>query len=74
MRVTTTAPASTYAMVIGVMATLVSFGVVVIFQPVWYWYMIPVVLAIPEIVILIQRWARRQRIRAEMRATIEQLG
>jgi hypothetical protein len=61
-------------MVIGVMATLVSFGIVVIFQPTWSWYLIPVALAIPEVVILIQRWLRRQRIKAEMRATIEQLG
>jgi hypothetical protein len=56
------------------MATLVSFGVVVIFQPLWYWYLIPVALAIPEMAILTQRWLRRQRVKAEMRATIEQLG
>jgi hypothetical protein len=61
-------------MVTGVIATLVSFGIVVIFQPLWYWYLIPVALAIPEVVILIQRWRSRQRIKAEMRATIEQLG
>lgn len=71
---TTTAPASTYVMVTGVIATLVSFGIVVIFQPLWYWYLIPAALAIPEVVILIQRWRSRQRIKAEMRATIEQLG
>jgi hypothetical protein len=73
-QVTTTAPASTYALVIGVMATLVSFGVVVIFQPLWYWYLIPAALAIPVVVILTGRWLRRQRVKAEMRATIEQLG
>jgi hypothetical protein len=73
-RVTATAPASTYALVIGVMATLVSFGVVVIFQPLWYWYLIPAALAIPVVVILTGRWLRRQRAKAEMRATIEQLG
>jgi hypothetical protein len=72
--VTATAPASTYALVIGVMATLVSFGVVVIFQPLWYWYLIPAALAIPVVVILTGRWLRRQRAKAEMRATIEQLG
>lgn len=71
---TNTAPASTYVMVTGVMATLVSFGIVVIFQPAWYWYLIPVALAIPEIVILFRRWVRRRRIQAELRATIEQLG
>lgn len=71
---TTTAPASTYLMVIGVMATLVSFGVVVIFQPAAVWYLIPAVLAVPEIIILIQRWLRRQRIKTEMRETLEQLG
>lgn len=74
MRVTTTAPASTYVLVIGVMATLVSFGIVAIFTPPLIWFLIPVAFAIPEVVILTQRYVRRQRAKAEMRSTIEQLG
>lgn len=70
----TTAPASTYVLVLGMVATLWAFGIVVIFLPPWYWYLIPAVLAVPEIVILAQRWARRQRLKNELRATLEQLG
>ncbi|MEO7126483.1 MAG: hypothetical protein ABI382_06450 [Nakamurella sp.] len=72
---TTTPPASTYVLLIGMMTTMVSFGVVIIFRSSLSWYlMIPVAFAIPEVVILIQRYLRRQRVKAEMRATIEQLG
>lgn len=74
VRVSGSLPTSTYVLVIGIIATLSSFGIVVIFLPPWYWYMITVALAIPEIVILAERWIRRQRIKAEMRATLEQLG
>jgi hypothetical protein len=61
-------------MVVGIVATLSSFGITVIFLPPWYWYLITVALAIPEVVVLVRRWVHRQHVKAEMRATIEQLG
>lgn len=61
-------------MVIGVMAALASFGIVAIFTPPLIWYIIPVLFAAPVVVILAGRYRRWQRAKAEMRATIEQLG
>ncbi len=74
MEVASSAPASTYVLVVGIVATVSSFGIVAIFTPPWYWYSITLALALPEIVILAGRWARRRRMRAELRATLEELG
>lgn len=70
----TSAPASTYVLVVFMVATVSSFGIVTIFTPPLYWYSITLALALPEIVILARRWARRRRMRAELRATLEELG
>ncbi len=56
------------------MATVSSFGIVVIFTPPWYWYAIPAACAVPEIVILAQRWAKRRRLQRELQAALEELG
>ena len=69
----TTAPASTYVLVIGIMATFWAFGIVLIFTPPWYYYMIPIALFIPELVILVRRWQARQRMRRQLRAAMEEL-
>lgn len=69
----TTAPASTYVLVIGIMATFSAFGIVLIFTPPWYYYMIPVAIAIPELVILARRWQARQRMRRQLREAMEEL-
>lgn len=67
------APASTYVLVVGVMATFAAFGIVLIFTPPWYWFLIPAALAIPEIVILAARWARRRRIKRELAGALSEL-
>lgn len=72
--VSTTAPASTYILVIGIMATFWAFGIVLIFTPPWYYFMIPVALAIPELVILYRRWQARARMRRELQAAMEELS
>jgi hypothetical protein len=72
--VTTSAPASTYVLVAGMLATLWSFGIVVIFTPPWFYYFIPVVLAIPELVILAHRYTVRRQMRRELQAAIEEVG
>ncbi len=69
----TTAPASTYILVVGIMATFSAFGIVLMFTPPWYFFMIPVALALPELVILFQRWQRRQKMRRELQAAMEEL-
>jgi hypothetical protein len=72
--VSTTAPASTYVLVIGIMATFSAFGIVLIFTPPWYFFMIPVALAVPEIVILLRRWQARLQMRRQLQAAMEELG
>jgi hypothetical protein len=67
------APASTYALVVGVMATFCAFGTVLIFTPPWYWYLIPVALAIPVVVILARRWARRRQLKRDLAGTLSEL-
>lgn len=56
------------------MATFSAFGIVLIFTPPWYYYMIPVAIAIPELVILAQRWQARQRMRRALQAAMQELG
>lgn len=73
-RVATKPPASTFVLVIGIMATASSFGDVIIFTPRWYWYMIPVVIALPEVGILFHRWQRRRQLRRDLRTTLQELG
>ncbi len=70
----TTAPPSTYILVVGIMATFASFGIVLIFTPPWYWFMIPVALALPEVVILLRRAAARHRLRQSLRESIRGIG
>lgn len=72
--VSTNAPASTYVLVSSVITTFCTFGWVVIFLPAWTWYLIPAACAVPAIVILVQRWIRRQRIKRELQETLAQLG
>jgi membrane protein implicated in regulation of membrane protease activity len=67
------APASTYVLVVGVMATFAAFGDVLIFTPPWYWYLIPAALAVPVIVILARRWLRRRRLKRELAGTLSEL-
>ncbi|HET8590510.1 MAG TPA: hypothetical protein VFM01_12825 [Nakamurella sp.] len=69
-----TAPAATYVLVIGVMATFISFGIVFSFTAPWYWFLIPVALAIPEIVILSGRWRARQRMRRDLQQAVQDLS
>lgn len=64
--VPTHAPAVTYVLVLDVMATFCAFGTVLIFTPPWYFYLIPVVLIIPTVVILSRRWIHRRRLKAEL--------
>ena len=67
------APASTYVLVVGVMATFCSFGIVLIFTPPLYWYLIPTAFAIPVIVILAHRWARRRALKRDLAGTLSEL-
>lgn len=69
-----TAPASTYILVVGIVATFCAFGTVVIFLPPWEWYLIPVACALPVVTILALRWLKHRRMRSEMQATLAQLG
>jgi len=71
--VSTTAPASTYVLVVGIMAAFSAFGIVLIFTPPWYWFMIPVALALPVLVILLRRWQVRQQMRRELAEAMQQL-
>lgn len=68
------APASTYVVVASLVATFISFGCVVIFLPAWEWYLIPAVCAVPAIVVLAIRYARRAALRREVRTALQQLG
>lgn len=70
----TSAPAATYVLVIGIMATFTSFGIVFSFTAPWYLFMIPVALAVPEIVILARRWQARQRMRRELQEAVQDLA
>lgn len=72
--VSTSAPTSTYVLVVGIMVTFAAFGIVFSFDPPWYWFMIPLALAVPEVVILVRRWQARQRIRRELQAAVEELA
>jgi membrane protein implicated in regulation of membrane protease activity len=67
------APASTYVLVVGVMATFAAFGIVLIFTPPWYWYLIPLAFATPVIVILARRWAKRRAMKRELASTLSGL-
>lgn len=70
----TNAPASSYVIIVSIIATFCTFGWVVIFLPAWYWYLIPVACAVPALVVLAQRWIRRQRIKRDLRSTLAELG
>jgi len=72
--VSTTAPASTYVLVCGIMAAFWAFGIVLIFTPPWYWYMIPVAIALPVVGILVRRWQVRHQMRRELQAAMQELG
>lgn len=72
--VPTHAPLTTYILVGSLISAFCAFGTVLIFLPAWEWYIIPLVLFLPFTVILAVRWARHQRIRGELRATLNQLG
>lgn len=67
------APASTYVLVVGVMATFSAFGIVLIFTPPWYFYLIPLALATPVIVILARRWVRHRAMKRELAGTLSGL-
>ena len=67
------APASTYVLVVGVMTTFASFGIVLIFTPPWYWYLIPVAFAMPVIAILARRWVRHRAMKRELAGTLSGL-
>jgi hypothetical protein len=56
------------------MATFISFGIVFSFTAPWYWFLIPVALAIPEIVILSGRWRARQRMRRDLQQAVQDLS
>jgi hypothetical protein len=55
------------------MATFCSFGIVLIFTPPWYWYLIPTAFAIPVIVILAHRWAHRRALKRDLAGTLSEL-
>lgn len=69
-----TAPASTYILVVAVMAAFASFGTVLIFTPSWYWYLIPTAFAVVALAIVGRRWQVRHHARQQLRTTIEGLG
>lgn len=70
----TNAPAATYVIVTSVIATFCAFGSVVIFLPAWEWYLIPVACAVPGLVVLAQRWARRRRLKRDVQSALADLG
>lgn len=70
----TNAPASTYVLNVSIVAAFCTFGWVIIFLPAWYWYVIPATAIAPTVVILAQRWARRSKIKREMRDALQELG
>ena len=67
------APATTYVLVSGVMAVFISFGIVFSLSLHWYYFLIPVVLAIPVLVILGARWSKRQQAKRAIAGSLDRL-
>ncbi len=61
-------PLTTHILLVGVMLIFFIGATLITLQATWQWWVIPMVIAIPVIVILAQRWDRMQKARAARKA------
>jgi len=61
-------PLTTHVLVVGIMLLFFVTATLITLQANWLWWLIPAVLAIPVLVILAQRWDRRQKAKDARRA------
>ena len=61
-------PLTTHILVVGIMLLFFIGATLITLQATWQWWVLPAVIAIPVIVILAQRWDRRQKAKAARKA------
>ena len=61
-------PLATHILLVGIMLLFFLVATLITLQAGWQWWLIPAVIAIPVVVILAQRWDRRQKAKDARRA------